>query len=608
MPNDRRRLAPWFQVCHCLLQAATVTGIVAVAIVGATPPTLGGAIQAAVTVVRGGTLIDGTGRASVPNAAVVITGDRITAVGPVSQVTIPPGATIVDAEGQYVIPGLVDTHVHYRDWLGEMFLAHGVTSVFDLGDPSDWILALREASAQGTLRGPRLFVSGNIIDGLPEGDRAAMGGASAGSRNRRNRTLVDGPSAARRETRALIDRGVDFIKIYQDLRTDELAAVAEEAHRAGLAVLGHTYDTRAAAEAGLDVVTHLWGVASTLMSPDRLKAYHAGEVASPYPSLGSPDRAGLARTLADRHVFVNPLLINEHAGVNAHTLDFQIDVHRLLGDPALRYVPDDPRLGLLLMFTKVRNYATRLGSFPPLAKLAPEVQAEFREGYKQAQGFVRDFAAAGGKLLVGSDSAGASVTPGLSVHHEMRLLVDAGLSPMEALRGATQYAGELVARRDGIGTIEPGKRADLVLLRDDPLADIANTQHIVSVIKDGRVVDTSYHPHYTSPIPYPIDEFSSSYVPAPSLGEISPMSVPAGSVDLRLTVTGSGFYLTAIVLVGGEPVPTTFVSPSRIEAVVPAALLREVGTLRIVVSNPRPGGGESNGYGLVVAPRQGGAR
>ena len=300
--------------------------------------------------------------------------------------------------------------------------------------------------------------------------------------------------------------------------------------------------------------------------------------------------------------YVNPLLVNEHAGVNPHTEANAIDVHRLLGDPALRYVPEEPRLGLLLMFTKVRNYATRFGSFPPLAKLPPETQKEFRDGFVQAQAFGREFAAAGGKLLAGLDSAGASVTPGLSLHHELRLLVDAGVSPMQAILSATKHAGELVARVDGVGTIEPGKRADSLLLDADPLADISNTRRIAAVIKDGRRVDTRYQPHYSSPIPYPIAEFSSSYVPEPGLGDMAPYSAPAGSADVKLAITGSGFYPTSVVMVRGRAVTTTFNDPGRLDALIPAELLQVPGTLPVAVSNPRPGGGMSNAFGFVVTP------
>ena len=188
------------------------------------------------------------------------------------------------------------------------------------------------------------------------------------------------------------------------------------------------------------------------------------------------------------------------------------------------------------------------------------------------------------------------------MHHELQLLVDAGVPPMQALLSATKYAGELVARRDGVGTVEAGKRADLVILDADPLADIANTRRIAMVIKDGTRVETAYHPHYTNPVPYNLSEFSSLYVPEPVLDDISPRSAPAGSGDVKLAVTGAGFYVTAVVQVAGRPLTTTFIDPAHVEAVIPAAWLRFPATLPVSISNPRPGGGVSNAYGFVVAP------
>jgi imidazolonepropionase-like amidohydrolase len=594
--------SPDARALRFLLLAALVAACVAALTAGSSSQQTA---AADVLLVRGGTLIDGTGRAPIPNAAVLIERGRITRVGGAGEVTVPPSARVINADQQFIVPGFIDSHVHYRDWLGELFLAHGVTSAFDLGDPTDWILALREAVARDLVRGPRLYVSGNIIDGQSDAPRAGFGGTgggAAGGLSRQNRTIVRTVEEARRETRALIDRGVDLIKVYQELSPQELAAVTDEAHKAGLMVLGHTYDVDESSQAGLDVVTHLWGVSSTCMTAEQLKQFHSGQIACPYDYLAGPRRDDVVRMLVDRHVYVNPLLANEHAAVSPRTEQFRADVFKLLSDADLRYVPDDPKLGLFVMSTKVRNYATRFGGFPPLSKLPAETQQEFRSGYLRAQEFVRAFAAAGGKLLVGSDTAGASMTPGLTVHHEMQLLVDAGLTPMQAIEAATRIPGELVAHRDAVGTVEPGRRGDLVILAANPLADIANTRRIVSVIKDGVRVDTSYHADYATPLPYPIAEFSSSYVPIPSLGEITPKGAVVRGGPVTLSVRGSGFAMTSVVVAAERPLPTRFKSPSELEATIPADLLQAIATLPIAVSSPRPGGGTSSAFGFVVSP------
>jgi hypothetical protein len=294
--------------------------------------------------------------------------------------------------------------------------------------------------------------------------------------------------------------------------------------------------------------------------------------------------------------------VNEHAAVTPRTEQFRADVFRLLSDADLRYVPEDPKLGLYLMSTKVRNYASRFGGFPPLSKLPAATQQEFRDGYLRAQEFTRAFAAAGGKLLVGSDTAGASMTPGLTVHQEMQLLVDAGLTPMQAIEAATRIPGELVRKRDRVGTLEPGSRGDLVLLAANPLTDIANTRRIAAVVKDGVRIDTSYHGDYSTVLPYPIAEFSSSYVPVPALAEISPKAAPARSGAMTIIVRGLGFATTSVVLAGQRALATRFKSPTELEATIPADLLDAVATIPMSVSSPRPGGGTSSSFGFVVAP------
>lgn len=552
--------------------------------------------------IAGGTLIDGTGRPPLADAVILIENGKIMRVGRSGEIAPPAGAEVVNAAGKFILPGLIDAHVHYRDWVGELFLAHGVTSVFDMGNPTDWILAVRQATSRGLIRGPRLYVSGNIIDGSSDGPRATMGGGGF-NRSRHNRTIVRGVEEARKETRALIEKGIDFVKVYQELSAEELRAVADEAHRSGLAVVGHTYDAPAAAKAGIDGITHLWGIASSCMTPQELKHFHEGKIACPYDYIKGEAREELIRTLVSEGVYVNPLLINEHASLTPRTLEHQLEVYRLVSKPELQYIPADSRLGLLAMFDRVRNYASRFGLFPPLSKLPPEAQREFRSGYLKAQQFVRDLVKAGGKLFVGSDSAGASMTPGLSLHHELELLVDAGLTPMQAIQAATKFPAELIGKGDLIGTVEPNKLADLIIIDGDPLAKISNTKKIAAVIKDGVLIDTDYHRDYSIAIPYPLQEFSSSFNPVPVLTDIEPKSAKAGSEGPILRLEGAGFVLTSIVTVASRPVETRFISPRQLEAVLPADLLSSIGTLPVSVSNPPPGGGQSNAFGFVIAPR-----
>lgn len=558
--------------------------------------------EAPVIFITGGTLIDGTGRPPLTDAGVLIDAGRIKQVGKSTEIRPPAGATLINAQGKFILPGLIDAHVHYRDWVGELFLAHGVTSVFDMGDPTDWILAVREATAMGLIRGPRLYVSGNLIDGVSDSPRASMGGASL-DRRRYNRTRVRSVEEARDAVRALVQRGVDFIKVYQDLTLEQLAAVVEEVHRSGLAVVGHTDDASADAKAGIDGITHLWGIALTCMSIEEREQYDESRIPSPYPYLKGPILAEVIRTLVGEDVYVNPLLVNEHASVNQRTSQHRRELFTLLGRPSLGYVPLEQKLAILSMSTRVRNYASQFGLFPPLLKLQPQIQEKFRTGYLRAQEFVRAFVKAGGKLFLGSDSAGASIVAGLSVHHELELLVDSGIAPMQAIQFATQAPAELIGRGDEIGTIEAGKLADLIILEGDPLANISNTKKISIVIKDGIQVDTSYHRNYSNLIPYPVHEYSSSYNPVPTVSDILPKGTTVAGDGFKMTIRGRGFVLTSGVELASRRVETRFVSPTQLEALLPAELFGSVGTLPVRVVNPQPGGGKSNPFGFVVAPR-----
>jgi predicted amidohydrolase YtcJ len=138
-----------------------------------------GSAEREVIVITGATVLDCTGRSPIPDAIVVIEGGKIKAVGRKGEVRPARGARVIDATGKYIIPGLIDMHVHYREWQGELFLASGVTSVKDLGNPIEWVSELSRMQAGGRLRGPKIFYVGNNLDAPPpEGDHN-VGVASA---------------------------------------------------------------------------------------------------------------------------------------------------------------------------------------------------------------------------------------------------------------------------------------------------------------------------------------------------------------------------------------------------------------------------------------------
>ena len=213
------------------------------------------------TVLQGATLIDVVSATKVEDSVVVMEQGRIRAVGKNGQISIPAGSRVIDLKGKYLLPGLIDPHIHYRDWLGEILLANGITSVLDQANPTSWSLAMKEAQQKGKVRAPRFFVTGNQVDGSPiesyfeefghmDGWISGAGGdvppaerdVKYSDAGRSYKTYLDDPEEARREVRELVEKGVDAIKVHHKLTPQVLKAITDEAHRAGLPVVGHRLD------------------------------------------------------------------------------------------------------------------------------------------------------------------------------------------------------------------------------------------------------------------------------------------------------------------------------------------------------------------------------
>src|SRR5215470_10761976 len=213
--------------------------------------------QSRPVVIQGGTLIDGTGRAPLADAVVVFQDGRIRDVGKRGDVKAPEGAEVIDAKGKTILPGLIDGHCHLRDWMGEVYLHFGVLTCPSISNnPVDWVIAQRNGVQRGTIRGPRIWAGGNVIDGPPP---AGMGG------NRRQRTsiIVDNEDEGRQAVRMLADKGVDGYKFFERLKPTVAKAAAAEAHRLGKPVIAHSLDIFVAVDAGYQSVEHSWSVAYT---------------------------------------------------------------------------------------------------------------------------------------------------------------------------------------------------------------------------------------------------------------------------------------------------------------------------------------------------------
>jgi len=593
-----------------ITRKSIVIAVAALALISAILPRARGQ-QKDVLVVAGGTLIDGTGAAPVPNGAIVIENGKITSLGPRASVRIPAGARVVDAKGKFVIPGLIDSHVHYRSWMGELLLNHGITTVFDLGDDTDWILGVRKAERDGKVLMPRIFVAGLAIN-RPGGNFAPSYGPDAGTPSS---TKLDpsrsGPAWARDAAKALIDKGVDQIKVTSDnLTAEEISAISDEARKANRVVLGHTTDIYTSVGNGYNGVTHLWGLSATLMTPENKKKFGEGHIQNPYAYMETSKMDALVNFMVQHKANLNPLLVNEHAAMISQTREFELANYNLYMNPGLRYVPLGNVVSSMVFWHKTRSYSGALGGFPYVEMLEPQELAEAQRGYKNAQEFVRRFNKAGGQLIGGTDTGGSALVPGTSLLQEVQVFIDAGLTPMQALQTITKNPADFYRQGDKVGTLKAGLDGDVVILDGNPLSDIRNLEKIHTVIKNGEALDGRYHSDYHPDFWRPaVDEAgtSSSTADPPSVSSVSITStVVHGSGPVDLVVKGTAFNRTSLVCLNGRPVKTTFVSPNELHATVPADRLPTAGTYTVTVSTawpvpmPGEGGGTSESKTVVV--------
>ncbi len=438
------------------------------------------------TTIVGATIIDGHGGAPIPDGTVLIHGDRIERVGARQDVAVPEGATVIDATGRFALPGLIDVHVHYFDWMGELFLAHGVTAVKDVGNDVEWIATASQEVASGTARGPRIFYTGNGLDVPPPRRDHFIGLESA--------------EMARQVVPLLAEKGAIAVKVRELLPVELLGPIVDEAHRLGLKVTGHlrATDARQAALAGIDGLEHASGLVQATIDPwitVDLDTLEARDIYAKYVAerkayaLINEHRAGeLVTMLADRDVALIPTMSGWWRMASDRRDTFAAEDAVYAEDPSLGYVPDDAR------------------SIWATSKLYqiddPDDLTQLGAGYRKIQALLRHHREAGGPLLAGSDTY-LSV-PGLSLQRELLFLVDCGFTPMEAITIATLDNARFMGQDHDIGSLAAGKMADIILLDEDPLAKIENIATVSTVIKGGDAIDTSYHADFAVPTPRPV--------------------------------------------------------------------------------------------------------
>ena len=416
--------------------------------------------RAETLVLAGGRLIDGYGGPPIENAVVVIEGNSIRAVGTEGSTPIPAGARVIDTNGYTVMPGLMDMHVHlmilghgdydhwdatypskFRDVImpisARQLLMAGVTTARDLGAPLEDIVAVKRRIERGEIPGPRMFVSGPFLQ------------KSNTPLTARFRWVVSGPEDARRKVRTIVEGGADVIKLIdQDQMTfEEVKAIVDEAHKHGKHVAAHAHrseEIRMGLRAGVDCFEHT-GLATKPAYEDDIVAMLRERNATLY---WCPTMEGL---FLHGETVRNPERIDDQRLKRDLPPEIYEDVHRSLREPQ------------------------RLDYFRLVSRRVPTLATKFRQ--------LRE---SGVTIVVGTDSGIPLNFHFDSTWRELQTMVQLGMPPMEAIRAATYWPAQML-KQPNLGTIAPGKLADVIVVDGDPLSDMSSLRHVVHVVKDGKM-------------------------------------------------------------------------------------------------------------------------
>jgi imidazolonepropionase-like amidohydrolase len=429
-----------------LLRATTLL-VAAVLLLG-----VGSEVGAQTLAIRNVTLIDGTGRPAVSGTTVLVEGERISRIVR-GGIDVPPGAQLIDGTGKFLLPGLMDMHVHLTGGRGQRddqaavralhgFLYSGFTTVYDAGNEPDFIFEMRARERRDDIVSPRIFASGGVV--------TAPGGHGGG----RTGTLIDSWPEAIPALEAHLARGPDLVKFTFDehgwgtrpliplLDPDLMARAARFFNEHGVRTtvhISHEFRARQAIAAGLNTLAH--------------------------PIIQGPISTEFADLLAStRTPMVSTLTIGEGYSRLVEHPEF-------LDQPLYQAVYEPQRIQRIE--TETRDpYAAR--AWTTWMKVMTPV----------AQENLRQIHVAGGVIVLGSDQSS-----GPASHRELELMVDGGISPLDAIRIGTLNAATFLGKQSDLGSIEEGKLADLLLLESDPVADIRNAADITLVIKGGKVID-----------------------------------------------------------------------------------------------------------------------
>lgn len=418
------------------------------------------------------TVIDATGSPARSDMTLLVTGERIAAVGKTNGTPIPKGARIVNAAGKFLIPGLWDMHVHIfnqasrrapNTWYFPLLIANGVTSVREMWTkPQDMnqVREWRRRSLEGVV--PRIAAVGTLVDGQPPVWPHS--------------DTVTSPEEAARMVRRIKAAGVDFVKTYSSLSREAYLAIAHEASKQDIPFAGHVpaaIGADEASDAGQKSMEHFNQVLETCSTKERELLRIPPKdwsTANDKVMLDTFDQAKCGKLfslLANNDTWQVPTLIRTRVEY------FAGDPENFIRSPRLKYVPIGER-------NRWKAYVAEQ------RKLSESERNVKRRVWRAQISLVRPMHEAGVNFMAGTDLGNDYIYPGFSLHDELALLVEAGLSPIEALQAGTRNPARFLGMIEQVGTIEEGKFADLVLLDGNPLEEIRNTRRIDAVVLNGR--------------------------------------------------------------------------------------------------------------------------
>lgn len=426
------------------------------------------------------TIIDLDGGPPKPEMTVLTRAGKISAIGKTGETQIPANAVQFDGTGKFLMPGLWDMHVHIltpeRDF--PLFIANGVLGVRNMGGVPRDVFQWRADVASGRVLGPRMVACGPVVDGPhPAHPEHAISVSTA----------EDG----RRAVQSLKQMGADFVKVYDGLSRDAYFAIVQESQRVGLPFAGHvpgSITQEEASNAGQRSIEHGIGILPSVdyeknkpapsgYFEEAMRTKNFALIPEGIAKEGnaelhhfSGERTDeLYKTFVKNNTYLTPTRVVDHA------LTF-IDDISTRDDPRLRYVPGamredwKPENGMLTRYRTPAYVAFRKRRYEMTTR---QILVAHRLGVQ---------------FLAGTDVSAAYTYPGFSLHDELALFVEAGFTPLEALRTATVNPARFLGTSASMGSVEIGKAADLIVLDANPLADISNTKRIYAVLVGGRLL------------------------------------------------------------------------------------------------------------------------